>query len=137
MDFTKKIVRKLAGSISGTASLATNVGNERRQVLMAVLTVNEGTGLKSMVNGLTRRYSKAGVLPPKILYIDRDCCSATKSKDLFSLCDNLVVRLDIWHLMRCITVSRSTVYSLVVCPSAYASGVNKFWTYLRLPRRVR
>ena len=100
MDSTKKIVRKLAGGSAGTASWATNVGNEIGQVLMSVMTVNEGTGLENMANGLMRRYSLAGVSPPEVLYVDRDCCSTGKAKKLFSLWDNLVIRLDIWHFMR-------------------------------------
>ena len=61
MNSTKKIVRKLAGGSAGTASWATNVGNENGQVLMSVMTVNEGTGLENMANGPMRRYSLAGV----------------------------------------------------------------------------
>ena len=70
---------------------------------MSVMTVNEGAGLENMANGLTRRYSLAGVSPPEVLYVDRDCCAGTstcKTKKLFSLWENLVVRLDIWHFMR-------------------------------------
>ena len=91
MDSTKKIVRKLAGDSAGTASWATNIGNEKGQVLMSVLTVNEGTGLENMANGLMRRFSLAGVSPPEVLYVDRDCCCGTtgsKTKNLFSLWDN-------------------------------------------------
>ena len=73
-----------------------------------MLTVNEGSGLDNMGNGLMRRYSEAGVTPPEVLYVDRDCCSATKTKDLFSLWEKLVVRLDIWHFMRRIAVGCNT-----------------------------
>lgn len=51
-----------------------------------------------MVYGLIRRYSLAGVSPPEVLYVDRDCCAA-KTKELFSPWDNLLIRLDIWHFM--------------------------------------
>lgn len=104
---------------------------------MVVLIVNEGIGFKSMVNGLMRRYLKVGVLFFKIFYIDRDCCFVIKFKDLFLFCDNFVVCLDIWYFMRCIIVSCFIVYFLVVCLSVYVSGVNKFWIYLCLLRRVR
>ena len=107
MDSTKKIIRKLAGDSAGTASWATNVGNECGQVLMSVMTVNEGDGLENMVNGLIRRYSLAGVSPPEVLYVDRDCCAA-KTKELFSPWDNLLIRLDIWHFMRRIAVGCNT-----------------------------
>ena len=107
MDSTKKVVRKLAGDSAGTASWATNIGNEKGQVLMSVMTVNEGTGLENMANGLMRRYSLAGISPPDVLYVDRDCCGG-KTKNLFSLWDNLVVHLDIWHFFRRIAAGCTT-----------------------------
>ena len=67
MDSTKKIIRKLAGASSGTASWAANIGKERSQVLILVLTVNEGIGLEKMANASMRRYSEAGVAPPEVL----------------------------------------------------------------------
>ncbi|KAK3726392.1 hypothetical protein QZH41_016260, partial [Actinostola sp. cb2023] len=121
MDSTKKIVKKLAGSSAGTASWATNVGNERGQVLMSVLTVNEGAGLEIMANGLMRRYSMADVPTPEALYVDRDCCSGTtvQTKQLFSLWENLVIRLDIWHFMRRFAAGCNTeshpLYSVFLC----------------------
>lgn len=78
---------------------------------MSVMTVNEGTGLENMANGLMRRFSMAGVSPPEVLYVDRDCCSGTtgsKTPNLFSLWDNLVIRLDIWHFMRRIAAGCNT-----------------------------
>lgn len=47
MDSTK-IVRKLVGNSAGTAAWATNIGNERGQVFMSLLTVNEGVGLENI-----------------------------------------------------------------------------------------
>ena len=38
IDSTKKICNKLQGADANTASWATNVGNERGEVLMSVLT---------------------------------------------------------------------------------------------------
>ncbi|KAK1893511.1 ATP-dependent protease ATPase subunit HslU [Dissostichus eleginoides] len=52
MDSTKKVARKLAGKSYGTATRATNVGNEHGQVIMSVLTASEGYGLGPMVEGL-------------------------------------------------------------------------------------
>lgn len=78
---------------------------------MSVMTVNEGTGLENMANGLMRRFSMAGVSPPEVLYVDRDCCGGTtggKTQNLFSLWDNLVIRLDIWHFMRRIAAGCNT-----------------------------
>ncbi|KAK7139067.1 hypothetical protein R3I93_016250 [Phoxinus phoxinus] len=103
MDSTKKVTRKLAGAAAQTAAWSTNVGNEHGQVLMSVLTDTEGAGLLSMAAGLMRRYRDAGVEPPQLLYVDRDCCSShggSKTADMFRKWDKLVVRLDIWHLMR-------------------------------------
>ena len=110
MDSTKKIVKKLAGHSSGTASWATNVGNEMGQVLMSVLTASEGVGLAPMANGLMKRYSTAGVPPPQVLYVDRDCCagSIVRTKDLFSRWEDLLVRLDIWHFMRRFSICCTT-----------------------------
>ncbi|CAH1226294.1 Hypp90 [Branchiostoma lanceolatum] len=45
------------------------------------------------------RYRLAGVEPPKLLNVDRDCCN-TRTRVLFPGWDNLVIRLDVWHFMR-------------------------------------
>lgn len=99
MDSTKRVTRKLAGAAAGTAQWATDVGNEMGQVLVCVLTTAEGQGLKDMTSGLVRRYKNAGVDPPRVLYVDRDCCSKAVPK-MFHPWKNLIVRLDIWHFMR-------------------------------------
>ena len=65
----------------------------------SVLTDSEGDGLGDMVTGLVERYRKSNVPPPKLLYVDRDCCS-TKLKSHFQELSNLVIRLDVWHFMR-------------------------------------
>ncbi|KAI4819904.1 hypothetical protein KUCAC02_027906 [Chaenocephalus aceratus] len=101
MDSTKKVSTKLAGAASDTAAWVTNVGNEYGQVLISVLTCSEG--LSSMAAGLMRRYRLAGVPPPQLIYVDRDCCrrdGVSKTAALFQEWGQLVVRLDIWHLMR-------------------------------------
>ncbi|XP_066300424.1 uncharacterized protein [Branchiostoma lanceolatum] len=134
MDSTKKMVRKLAGHASGTAAWVTNVGNERGEVLMSVLTASEGAGIISMAEGLMKRYREAGVTPPVAIYVDRDCCGATQNSStscsqlstenrssdshrsagaskvhkLFSQWTGLHVRLDIWHFMRRIAVGCTT-----------------------------
>ncbi|XP_061753808.1 uncharacterized protein LOC133551273 isoform X2 [Nerophis ophidion] len=104
MDSTKKMTKKLAGEAAGTAAWVTNVGNELGQVLMSVLTVAEGDGLLAMAQGLMRRYREAGRDPPHVLYVDRDCCCSAggqpKVAATFGEWDRLVVRLDVWHLMR-------------------------------------
>ena len=65
---------------------------------MSVLTDSEGDGLTEMAAGLMKRYSQAKVPPPKLLYVDRDCCSR-KLETMFSEW-TVLVQLDIWHLMR-------------------------------------
>ncbi|XP_056232399.1 uncharacterized protein LOC130169565 [Seriola aureovittata] len=103
MDSTKKVTKKLAGAASDTAACVTNVGNEYGQVLMSVLTCSEGTeGLSRMAAGLMRRYRLAGVPPPQLMYVNHDCCrrdGPSKTAALFHEWGQLVVRLDIWHLM--------------------------------------
>ncbi|XP_019747785.1 uncharacterized protein LOC109529068 [Hippocampus comes] len=119
MDSTKKLTKKLAGESAGTAAWVTNVGNEYGQVLMSVLTAAEGEGLSAMAEGLVRRYKDAGKPPPEVLYVDRDCCSVTgKSKihDTFGQWDRLVVRLDVWHLMRRIARGVNTDAHLLYGP---------------------
>ncbi|XP_067280900.1 uncharacterized protein [Pseudorasbora parva] len=103
MDSTKQVVKKLSGAAAGTAACVTNVGNEHGQVLMSVLTSHEGQGLLPMTTGLVRRYEAAGVAPPTLLYVDRDCCSAvgtSRAAAMFSGWSDLAVRLDVWHFMR-------------------------------------
>ncbi|KAI4905920.1 hypothetical protein NFI96_030119 [Prochilodus magdalenae] len=108
---TKKVVKKLAGAAAGTAAWVTNVGNEHGQILMSVLTAHEGAGLLPMAAGLMGRYADAGVPPPKLLYVDRDCCSGTgrsRAAAMFHKWEELVVRLDVWHLMRRFAVGVTT-----------------------------
>ncbi len=56
-----------------------------------------------MAAGLMKRYREAGEAAPKVMYVDRDCCSQhgqSRVKIMFSEWDELEVRLDIWHFMR-------------------------------------
>ncbi len=93
------MTKKLAGKAAGTASWVTNVGNEYGQVLVSVVTDSEGDGLGDMIAGLMKRYKDAEVPPPKVLYVDRDCCSY-KLKNKFNDWGEMAIRLDIWHFMR-------------------------------------
>ncbi|RVE55461.1 hypothetical protein OJAV_G00236090 [Oryzias javanicus] len=108
MDSTKKVARKLAGRSFGTATWATNVGNEHGQVIMSVHTASEGFGLGPMVEGLIKRYAVAGVPPPEVLYVDRDCCGNTLLRRMFRKWKDLNIRLDIWHFMRRFSVGCTT-----------------------------
>ncbi|KAM8852772.1 uncharacterized protein ACB058_011495 [Synchiropus picturatus] len=127
MDSTKKVTKKLAGTAAGSAAWSTNVGNEHGQVLMSVLTAAEGDGLADMTAGLMRRYRDAGQAPPKVLYVDRDCCaSAGQShlRQLFHEWPDLIVRLDVWHLMRRfargVTTDTHQLYGLFMARLSYA-----------------
>ncbi len=56
-----------------------------------------------MAAGLMKRYREAGEAAPKVMYVDRDCCTQhgwSRVKIMFSEWDELEVRLDIWHFMR-------------------------------------
>ena len=57
IDSTKKVCKKLQGTAAGSASWCTNMGNERGEVLISVLTESEGLeGLRPMATGLIERY---------------------------------------------------------------------------------
>ncbi|KAK3095078.1 hypothetical protein FSP39_010032 [Pinctada imbricata] len=107
MDSTKKVVKKLAGRAAGTASWQTNVGNEHGQVLVSVLTAGEGCGLGPMAQGLMQRYATANVQPPKVLYVDKDCCGGATG-NLFPDWGDMCIRLDVWHYMRRLTLACTT-----------------------------
>ena len=58
IDSTKKVCKKLQGTAAGSASWCTNVGNERGEVLVSVLTESEGLeALRPMATGLIRRFA--------------------------------------------------------------------------------
>ena len=53
IDSTKKVVKKLQGAAAGTATWVINVGNEKGEVLISVVTESEGLlSLKPMTEGL-------------------------------------------------------------------------------------
>ena len=84
---------------------------------MSVLTACVGLGLKDMAQGLVRRYQAAGVPPPRLLYVDQDCCGKSHmwTKYLFPQWEDLMVKLDIWHFMQrfasCATSVSHPLYS--------------------------
>ena len=58
IDSTKKICKKLRGASARTATWVTNVGNERGEVLVSVVTASEGlSALQPMADGLMSRYN--------------------------------------------------------------------------------
>ncbi|MCJ8732679.1 hypothetical protein PDJAM_G00214140 [Pangasius djambal] len=99
----QQITKKLAGHAWGTVQWMSSVGSERGQILISVLTAQEGPGLDSMVSGLVSRYQQAGVAPLVLLYVDSGCCvdkGQSKLQTWFGGWPNLNILLDIWHFMR-------------------------------------
>ena len=69
-----ELSKKLAEKDLGTARFLTNVGNERSEVLISVMTTAEGMELDAMAAGIVRRYKVAGEPPPPVvLHVKRDC----------------------------------------------------------------
>ena len=65
IDSTKKVCKKLQGLDANTASWTTNVGNERGEILMSVLTSSESVAaLQPMATGLMNRYKDHNQSPP-------------------------------------------------------------------------
>lgn len=92
IDSTKKVCKKLQGAAANTASWATNVGNERGEVLISVLTVSEGMeGLRPMAQGLIKRYLHARVDPPLVIYTDRDCCARSGPSKCQVSCSIIII----------------------------------------------
>ncbi|KAJ8280900.1 hypothetical protein GJAV_G00060730 [Gymnothorax javanicus] len=64
----------------------------------------QGPSLDLMVAGHIRRYSEAGVAPPKLRHVDCGCCvkaeGETKLKPSFGGWPDIVVKLDIYYFMR-------------------------------------
>ncbi|XP_039655399.1 uncharacterized protein LOC120558453 [Perca fluviatilis] len=110
LDSTKKITKKLAGGIEGTATWMSNIGNEFGQVLNSVLTTGEGAGLDDLCQGIVKRYSDAGEPQPDAIYVDRDCCSETGVGPVLTWFRpwTSTVRLDIFHFMRRFTKGLTT-----------------------------
>ena len=102
-DMSFQITKKLAGYAKGKALWVSSVSNEVGQILISVLTVQDGPGLDKMARGLMERYRCAAVPPPVLLYVDCGCCVSEGTSKLqcrFGEWPDLHVRLDIWHFMR-------------------------------------
>lgn len=107
------MTKKLVSPTKGTAIWLTSVGNELGQVLIRVLTAQEGARLDLMADGLIKRYQQAGVDPPAVLYIDCGSCieagpDETRLKARSSGWPDFIVRLDICHFMRRIAIGCAT-----------------------------
>ncbi|KAJ8393320.1 hypothetical protein AAFF_G00062210 [Aldrovandia affinis] len=99
--------------------------NETDQVLISVLTAQEGPGLDLTVADVMKRYSQAAVASPVLLYVDCRCCvemGVSKLQDRFGEWTNLNIRLDIWHFMQqlaegCTTDTHSLYPTFMGCLS--------------------
>ena len=108
IDSTAKICKKFRGKDANSAKWATNVGNEKGEILQCVLTESESSeALQPLADGLMKRYKAANVAAPVLLYTDRDCCGRRGSRlnALFHDWPELIVLLDIWHFMRRIALA--------------------------------
>ena len=65
-------------------------------------------GLGPLITGVMSRYAEASVSPPRLLYVDRDCCGSSTMKTMFAEWPQMEIRLDIWHFMRRISAGCST-----------------------------
>ena len=129
IDSTKKVTKKLQGVEANTASWATNIGNEKGEILNSILTTSESiASLQVMADGLISRFSQANVPPPVLLYTDRECSStqegASKYQLLFNSRENLSIRLDIFHFMRRLAVG-CTIQSHLRCP-VFTASLSRF-----------
>ncbi len=50
----------------------------------------------------------AGVAPPEVLCVDRDCCGNTLLRGMFEEREQMTIRLDLWHFMRRFAVGCTT-----------------------------
>jgi hypothetical protein len=76
IDSTNEVTRKLQGTSTDSVSWCTNVGNEKDEILLSILTNSESlSNLDKMAQGIAR-YHSAGQPAPLVLYSDRDCCSS-------------------------------------------------------------
>lgn len=85
-----------------------------------------------MAAGLVERYQRAGVTPPIVLNVDCGCCKEvgeTKLKIHFSEWPDLIIRLDIWHLMLHLAVYHRRPSTV---PDFYGTHVSvHFWVGCR------
>ena len=77
MDSTKKLVIKLSGKSKQSAAWVFNVGNAHGKLLISDSTESESTDrLQEMAIGLTQRFQKVKIEPPKVLYAHQGCCTS-------------------------------------------------------------
>jgi len=89
IDLMKKVCKKLQGTTAGSVSWCTNVGNERGEILISVLTESEGLeGFHLMATGIIKRFARkfcCGIYRP-LFYsgtrrpgrIPHSCCTLTE-----------------------------------------------------------
>ena len=70
IDSSKKICKMLQGAAVGTASWATNIGNEQGKVIQCVLTTSDSIPvLQKLADGLMERFRRGNQQPPILLYL--------------------------------------------------------------------
>ena len=98
------VAKKLVGHSAATAFWSTDVGKEKRQVVMSVLTDREGQGHDGMVQGFIRWYKDASQSASVLTYVDQDCCPNGGQRKMFKAWPGTLFHQDIWHFMRRFTV---------------------------------
>lgn len=104
IDSTKKMTRKLQETAAKSVSWCCNIGKEKGEVLISILTTSESliSNLNSLAEILMDRYEKAKKTSPLLLYPDRDCCKdegPSKFQRLFSKWSKQIVWMDSLHSM--------------------------------------
>lgn len=95
--------KKLPGVEAVSANWVTNVGNEKGEIVVSVVTASESTSsLKPMADGLVKRFAGAGVAPPYKLTGNAVSFQQGPSRfnSLFSSWPNMLGCLDIFHFMQ-------------------------------------
>ena len=109
-----QITKKLAGADKQSAAWCTDVGNEVGEILTTVFTASEGEGLRTMCQGLVRRYQVYNQPEPRVLYVDH-VRGGSKVTELFTPWKT-AVRLDVWHFMRRLAVGVVTDSHILYAP---------------------
>ncbi|CAL9685387.1 unnamed protein product [Knipowitschia caucasica] len=100
IDTSINMVLHFSGQEQPKTVWVTNVWNEHGQIITNVLTEAKGSDLTMMAAGLVQRYKQAGVKPPKALYVDSECCGASRIKTIFQEWPEMAIRLDVGHFKK-------------------------------------
>ena len=129
IDSTVHILSHLAPNVRQSVQWMTNVMNESGQFVQSVLTQGEGIDqLRAMCVGVIKRFHRNKWKPPKVIYIDRDCCGdmttyhklfdpegiegVDLSEEEIEAWKYVQIRLDIYHLMTRHDVGLTTTHHI-------------------------